>query len=107
MVQRLLGSSERLNPSGGCLSGSWPCLPDLLHHLRLDRSMLLELRQQGGEAIALQLMTERAVDVARKSPRTGHLASFGDHLFFKSEGDFLDVHASILLQVGFRSTRVK
>lgn len=76
-------------------------MPDLLHHLRLDRSvLLLEFRQQGGEAIALQLMTERAIDVAREPSRTGHLAGFGDHLFFKSEGDFLDVHASIVLRVG-------
>jgi hypothetical protein len=51
----------------GCLllSGRRPFSPDLLHQVWWKRSgLLLELREQGGEAIALRLVTERAVYVS-------------------------------------------
>lgn len=36
----------------------------------------------------LQLVTERTVDIARKTARPGRFASFGEDLFFQGEGDF-------------------
>jgi hypothetical protein len=50
--------------------------------------LLLEIGEQGGETIALELVTERAIDVARKSSSANDLAGFYDELFFEGEETF-------------------
>jgi hypothetical protein len=45
--------------------------------------LLLEIREQAGETIALELVTERAIDVARKPSSANDLAGFDDELFFE------------------------
>jgi hypothetical protein len=67
--------------------------------------LLLELGQQAGEAIALQLVPQSAVDVTGKPTHASHLASLSDQLFFEGERDFRDIHSGIVLRVGLRSKR--
>jgi hypothetical protein len=61
----------------------------------------LEVCQQPGEPIVLQLKPERTIDVTREASGTADLASFRKELILQSEGDFLDSHVRIVFRVGF------
>jgi hypothetical protein len=54
--------------------------------------LLLELGEQAGDTVVLQLVPERAVDVARQLPGADGFASLGEKLFVQSEGDLLGAH---------------